>query len=207
MINLSLRPYVEKTISPIAKVLLKMGFTPNVITVIGALLSAITIVVGFLTNNLVLLAILVAIFCLVDLLDGAMARANGGGTAFGAVLDATCDRFIDGILFGMVAWWGLKKQNSELVFALALATLVLSFAISYIKARAEANRIVVTGGLIERAERLIIGLLAIGLQGLGIPHMVLIGLIILVIGSVITVFQRFLTVYRNPISRNKFEIK
>ena len=47
------------------------------------------------------------LFVLFDLVDGAMARAKGKGTPFGAVLDSTCDRIADGALFAALTWWAL----------------------------------------------------------------------------------------------------
>ena len=95
-------------------------------------------------------------FVLADMLDGAMARERGGGTRFGAVLDATCDRIGDGAMFCGLLWWAAFGLQSAALVVATLICLVTSQVISYIKARAEASGLRGDGGLIERPERLII---------------------------------------------------
>jgi CDP-diacylglycerol--glycerol-3-phosphate 3-phosphatidyltransferase len=134
---------------------------------------------------------------MLDLLDGAMARAEGGGTKFGAVLDSTCDRIADGALLAGIAWYAFEVAESRALAAAALICLVLGQVISYIKARAEAAGLSANVGLIERAERLITALVGTGLTGLGVPYAVDVALWLLVAGSVITVVQRILAVQRS----------
>ena len=76
--------------------------------------------------------------------------------------------------------------------AVCLAVIVLSQTISYIKARGEAGGLKILGGLIERPERLILGLGGIALEGFGVPNAVVVSLWILLVGSVITVVQRLM---------------
>jgi CDP-diacylglycerol--glycerol-3-phosphate 3-phosphatidyltransferase len=128
-------------------------------------------------------------FAMLDLLDGAMARASGRSTPFGAVLDATCDRLADGALFGAITWWCISVGEQRAAVA-ALVVLVLAQVISYIKARAEASGLTADGGLVERAERLIIALVGTGLQGLGVAHAVEVALWLLAALSVLTLAQR-----------------
>jgi CDP-diacylglycerol--glycerol-3-phosphate 3-phosphatidyltransferase len=82
-------------------------------------------------------------------------------------------------------------------FAAALVIMIASQVTSYVKARAEASQIKVDGGLIERPERLIIGLVSLGLSGLGVPYILGAGLILLAVGSVYTVFERLVIVSRS----------
>ena len=100
---------------------------------------------------------------MVDMLDGAMARLRGGGTRFGAVLDATCDRIADGAVFCGLLWWVAFGVKSPPLVVAILICLVTSQVISYIKARAEASGLRGDGGLIERPERLMIVLVGAGL--------------------------------------------
>jgi CDP-diacylglycerol--glycerol-3-phosphate 3-phosphatidyltransferase len=136
-------------------------------------------------------------FVLADMLDGAMARERGGGTRFGAVLDATCDRIGDGAVFCGLLWWaafGLK--NTSLVVA-TLICLVTSQVISYIKARAEASGLSGEGGIIERPERLIIVLVGAGLSDLPffpLPWALHVAMWVLAVARLITVGQRLHTV-------------
>jgi CDP-diacylglycerol--glycerol-3-phosphate 3-phosphatidyltransferase len=127
---------------------------------------------------------------LLDLLDGAMARTSGQVTKYGAVLDASCDRIADGFLFGSIAWWCLVVIHDQITGAAALVCLVAAQVISYVKARADAEGLDGGGGLVERAERFLIGLTGVGIQGLGVPHAARIALVALAVLTVITVLQR-----------------
>ena len=89
------------------------------------------------------------------MLDGAMARQRGGGTRFGAVLDATCDRIGDGAIFCGLLWWAAFGMHSTSLVVALMICLVTSQVISYVKARAEASGLSGEGGLIERPERLV----------------------------------------------------
>src|SRR5699024_9004505 len=81
------------------------------------------------------------------------------------------------------------------IFA-ALVVLVTSQVISYVKARGEASGFSMIGGLIERPERLILGLVGIGLEGLGVPYILPVCLWLLAIGSCFTVYQRLMQAYK-----------
>ena len=109
-------------------------------------------------------SVAVSFFVLADMLDGAMARERGGGTRFGAVLDATCDRISDGAIFCGLLWWVAFGMRSSSLVVATLICLVTSQVISYIKARAEASGLSGDGGLIERPERLVIVLVGAGLS-------------------------------------------
>ncbi len=190
-----IRPVVE----PIAKLLNKSGVSPNVVTVVGTIAAVGLALILIPQGHLVAAAITIAIFTAFDLLDGTMARLRGGGTKFGATLDASCDRITDGALFGAIAWWLVYSSGeSRVLVALCLITLVGSQVISYVKARAEASGFTVEGGFVERAERLIAALLGIGLYGLGFHWALTVALWYLAIGSAITVVQRLLMVARQP---------
>ena len=76
--------------------------------------------------------------------------------------------------------------------------LIASQVTSYVKARGEASGFTILGGLIERPERLIIGLVGVGLQGLGVPFALEAAIWVLAFGSVYTVIQRLYTASRNP---------
>lgn len=185
-------------IEPLARTLCSWGVTPNMVT-IGGTLIAIGCAVGlFPTGHLFLGAALIGLTVATDMLDGTMARLNGGGTKFGATLDATCDRLTDGAIFGAFAMWCALQPEPELgLMAVALTILVASQVTSYVKARAEASGIKVVGGLVERPERLIISLVAIGFHGLGIPYILAVGMWLLLIGSVYTVIERLVMVARS----------
>ncbi|EFK53820.1 CDP-alcohol phosphatidyltransferase [Corynebacterium genitalium ATCC 33030] len=184
---------------PVAKLLLRMGLSPNAVTLLGTLAAIAVTVVLIPTGNLVWAAVLIAFFSAFDMVDGTMARLRGGGTAFGATLDASCDRLTDGALFGAICLWLIYVDQAHPAhIVVALTVLVLSQTISYIKARAEAGGLKVDGGLVERPERLIVSLVGLFLEGLGVPHAIECALWLLMVGSVFTVVQRLIIASRDP---------
>lgn len=193
MLSVRGRKPAAVVVEPVARGLLKVGLTPNVTTLAGTALTMLSSMVLIPTGHLVWAAVLSLFFAAFDMVDGTMARLGGGGTAFGATLDASCDRLTDGALFGAIAIWLIYVADAAPInVAVSLAVVVLSQTISYIKARGEAGGLKIDGGLIERPERLILGLGGIALEGFGVPHAVVVSLWILLVGSVITVVQRLL---------------
>ena len=94
-------------------------------------------------------------------------------------------------------WMVYVADLSAAHVAACLAVLVLSQAISYIKARAEAGGISVVGGLIERPERLILALGGLALEGFGVPNAVVVSIWLLLAGSLFTVVQRLVFAARD----------
>lgn len=186
---------------PIAKVALRAGLTPDSVTIIGTAGAVITALTLYPIGQLWWGSFGVFIFALADMLDGAMARQSGGGTRFGAVLDATCDRIGDGAVFCGLLWWAaFGLRSTSLVVALMIC-LVTSQVISYVKARAEASGLSGEGGLIERPERLAIVLAGAGLSGvsfLHIPWLLYVAAWLLAVASLITLGQRLHTVRTSP---------
>lgn len=189
-------------VEPLARALLKTGVSPNTVTVAGAAVTIAIAVVLIPTGHLVWAAVLSGLFAAFDMIDGTMARLRGGGTRFGATLDATCDRITDGALFAAITWWLIYSYDAHpsLVVA-AFIVLVSSQVISYVKARGEASGFRMVGGLIERPERLIIGLVGVGLQGFGVPYAIDVAIWVLAAGSVITVIQRLMLANRDDRAR------
>jgi len=197
MLNIFARASVSRVTDPIGVVLVRMGLTPNAMTLLGTAGAVGFSLWLFPAGQLLVGTFVVWGFAMFDVLDGAMARARGGGTPFGAVLDASCDRIADGALLAGVAWYAFQVADNPPLAAAALVCLVLGQVISYIKARAEASGLSANVGLVERAERLIITLVGTGLHGLGVPHAVDVALWLLAVGSVITVVQRLVAVHRS----------
>lgn len=193
------RAAYEKLSTPVAKGALKAGFTPDSITILGTAGSVLGALTLFPIGQLWWGAFTVWIFVLADMLDGAMARQRGGGTRFGAVLDATCDRISDGAIFCGLLWWAAFGMGSTSLVVATAICLVTSQVISYIKARAEASGLSAEGGLIERPERLIIVLIGAGLSGLfGIPWLLHVAMWVLAVTSLITLGQRVHSVRTSP---------
>lgn len=199
MSSLLSRETFAKITNPLAHALLRAGFTPDTVTIFGTAGTVVSALTLFPTGQLVWGGLAVWFFVIFDMLDGAMARARGGGTRFGAVLDATCDRLADGAIFAGLLWWMVFGWHSTSLAVATLICLVTSQVISYIKARAEASGLRADGGLIERPERLIIVLSgAVFGTGFGLPVLLHIAMWVLAVASLVTVAQRMHAVRTSP---------
>jgi CDP-diacylglycerol---glycerol-3-phosphate 3-phosphatidyltransferase len=197
MLNVLARVRVNRVTDPIGRWLVGHGVAPDVVTVIGTI-GTVAGALWFLPRNQLFVGTLViTLFVLFDLVDGAMARARGHGTPFGAVLDSTCDRVADGAVFAALTWWCLGVGDDRALGVAALVCLVAGQLVSYIKARAEGAGLSADGGLVERAERLIVALVGTGLHGLGVPYALPVALWVLAAATVWTVGQRIVAVYRS----------
>ncbi|MFW0794545.1 phosphatidylinositol phosphate synthase [Gordonia sp. CPCC 205515] len=201
MLSILGRASVSKVTLPIGRALLKTGLTPDIMTLLGTAVTIAAAVTLFPMGHLFIGTLVIWAFVMFDMLDGAMARARGGGTRFGAVLDATCDRVADGAIFAGLAWWCAITEPHHLLLVATLICLVTSQVISYAKARAEASGLYGDGGWIERPDRLIIVLVGSGLTGLGLSWAIHIAMWALAILSVITVGQRMWSIYTSPGAR------
>src|SRR3954469_25848814 len=139
MLNIFARASVSRVTDPIGAWLVRIGLTPNAMTVIGTLGAVLGSIWFFPRGELLTGTFVVWGFAMLDLLDGAMARARGNGTKFGGVLDSSCDRIADGALMAALAWYALENADRPHLGVAALICLVLGQVISYIKARAEAS--------------------------------------------------------------------
>ena len=181
MLSVHGRKPAAVVVEPVAKLFLKMGLTPNVVTIVGTLVTIAIAVICIPLDHLFAAAVLSGLFAAFDMLDGTMARMTTGGSKFGATLDASCDRITDGALFSAILYWLVYVDNARPIHVVAcLIVLVSSQVISYIKARGEASGFL--GG--------------IGLEGLGVPDAIEIALWILVFGSIFTVIQRMVQAAR-----------
>ncbi|QIZ33901.1 phosphatidylinositol phosphate synthase [Saccharopolyspora sp. ASAGF58] len=201
MLNIFARASLSRLTDPIGAGLVRLGLSPNAVTVTGTAASIAAALWFFPHDQLFVGTVVVAVFLLFDILDGAMARAGGKATRFGGVLDASCDRLVDGALFGALVWWSLVVEVNQLRGLALLICLVSAQVISYVKARAEANGLSADGGLAERAERFLVVLVGTGLHGLGVPYVLDVAVWLLVVLSLITIAQRLIAVhatYRDP---------
>ena len=197
MLNIHARDAIGKAVDPLGARLARAGVTPNAITVIGTC-GVVGAALGFLTIGWWFTgALIITGFVLLDMVDGAVARAGGTASPFGGVLDSTADRIADAAVFGSLCWYFARHDHPWLLLA-ALLCLVLGSLTSYIRARAEAAGLNATVGIAERAERMIIVLVGTGLTGtpFRVPYVQAIALWVLVGASAITVVQRLLAVYR-----------
>lgn len=194
MLNIHARASVSRALEPLGAALSRARVTPNSITVFGTV-GAVAASVGLLANGYLLAGTLViTFFVLLDIVDGAVARAGGTASVFGSVLDSSCDRIADAAIFGAVAWYYADRGEHWMLLA-ALLCLVLGSLTSYIRARAEGAGLTATVGIAERAERLIAVLVGTGLTGFGLPFVLAVALWLLVAASAVTVYQRLATVW------------
>jgi len=200
-VYLMTRAAYVKLSRPVAKAALRAGLTPDIVTLAGTAAAVIGALTLFPIGQLWWGAVVVSFFVLADMLDGAMAREQGGGTRFGAVLDATCDRLGDGAVFAGLTWWAAFGLDSPSLVVATLICLVTSQVISYIKARAEASGLRGDGGIIERPERLVIVLIGAGLSDLPfypLPWTLHVAMWVLAVASVVTLLQRVHAVRTSP---------
>jgi CDP-diacylglycerol--glycerol-3-phosphate 3-phosphatidyltransferase len=197
VLGVSARPVVAKVVAPLVGGLARAGVTPDMVTIAGTFGAVAGAVFLFGTGHLFVGTVVVTFCVLLDLLDGALARARGGGSVFGAVLDSTGDRAADAALFASLAWWFSGGGDNRLLVLLALTCLVLGILTSYIKARAEGVGLSCNVGIVERTERLILALVGTGLAGLGVPYALHVTLWVLLGGSAVTVVQRIVAVRRS----------
>ena len=185
-----LKPGLGQLLAPVGRALARTPLTPNMLTVIGTVGMTAGALSLFPTGHLFAGTMVCTGFVLTDMLDGTLARITGSTGKFGAFLDSTMDRIADSAVFAGIAIWLAFGGHDRLLAAVALYCLVMGGMVSYAKARAEGLGLRGDVGIAERTERLLIGLVAIGLSGLGVPYVLSIGLWVLAVLSTITFGQR-----------------
>lgn len=188
MLDRGLRAKVEDTLRPVARGLRRVGLTANGLTTVGLLAAAGTAVLvaqgrfGWAAAALVATSV-------PDVLDGAVAKATGTAGPRGAFFDSVADRVSDALILGGAAWYFAGTDEPRLA-VLALAVLAVSLSVSYERARAESLGFDARGGLMERAERLVILIVGLAFDLLQPVLWVMLA------ASVVTLVQRFVKVWR-----------
>lgn len=183
--------------TPQARLLLRLGVSPNPVTVLGTLGVVVGALACFPQGMLWQGAAVVAFFVIADTLDGQMARISERPSEFGAFLDSTLDRFGDAAIFGGLVLYYAGPGDSRLYLALSLLNLVMGALTSYTRARAESAGFNGKGGFAERADRLAWILLCVLIADLAnVPEVLQIGLWLLAAASTLTVAQRIHSVQR-----------
>jgi CDP-diacylglycerol--glycerol-3-phosphate 3-phosphatidyltransferase len=191
----AVRVGTSRLLEPLARTLLRLGVSPDAVTLAGTA-GVVVGAVGFAARGQFLVAVLIVTgFGLVDLVDGAMARARGYSTRFGALLDSSMDRVADGAAFGSLVWWYAVTGERPTLVA-ALICLVAAQIIPYVKARAQGLGMDCDVGLAERAERLVLVGLGGLATGLGVGWALPAALWLLAALTLVTVAQRILHVRR-----------
>ncbi|MGI5163037.1 phosphatidylinositol phosphate synthase [Spirillospora sp. CA-253888] len=198
MLN-KLRPALGRVLTPIGQAVARTGVTPNAITVIGTAGVVAGALALFPRGEFFWGTMVITVFVLFDMLDGAVARVTGKGSTWGAFLDSTMDRVADAAIFsGLMI--GLYRDGQHALAGVALYCLVAGVVVSYAKARAEGLGYTCNVGIAERSERLVIVLVAAGFDGLGVPFILTVALWLLAVLSTVTVGQRFAVVRRQALA-------
>lgn len=183
------RTPIERAIRPVGLLLRRTGMSPDHLTILGilfAIAAAFAIAQGALRGGL----ILVIAAALPDLLDGALAKASNTASQRGAFFDSVVDRVTDAVLFGGVAWYFASNEGTHIAL-LPMAIMGVSSLISYERAKAESLGLYAKGGLMERAERIIVLCFGLLFDSLLIPV-----LWVMLLLTVITAIQRFAQVWK-----------
>jgi CDP-diacylglycerol--glycerol-3-phosphate 3-phosphatidyltransferase len=197
MLNRFARAFATRLLTPLATVLIRLRISPDIVTIVGTFGVCFGALVFYPRHQFFWGSAFIAVFATFDTLDGTMARLSGRSTKWGAYLDSTLDRVADSAIFAGLVLWYSGDGDTPYLAALALACLILGSVVSYAKARAEGLGMTANVGIAERAERVIVVLLATALVGLGVPEVLLtVVLSLLALASLITVIQRMLEVRR-----------
>ena len=194
------RGLAAAVLGPLVRLLLRLGVSPDVVTIAGTAGVVVAALVCFPQGWLWQGVVVVSVFVFCDMLDGQMAKVSGKATSWGAFLDSTSDRLGDAAVFGGILLYFTNQHGSTLWAAVALAGLVFGQWTSYVKARAESLGFTCWGGLAARADRLVIILLGALVAGLGVPYVLELAVALLAVASMITVVQRILQVRRQAVA-------
>jgi CDP-diacylglycerol--glycerol-3-phosphate 3-phosphatidyltransferase len=154
MLDGNFRKSVDSVTAPVGRWLVRVGFSADVLTGSGLIFACATawaIGAGYFYLAIVLLTLT----GFHDLFDGPVAKASHRASQRGSFFDSVVDRLSDGILMGGVAFYLTARQHGELVL-LPFAILTTTFMISYQRSKAESLGLSAKGGLMERAERMVL---------------------------------------------------
>jgi len=202
------RQFWTKVWSPLGDLLLRLGVSPNTVTLVGTLGVVAGALVFFPRGWLLAGVLVITAFVFSDMIDGYMARTSGQMSPFGAFLDSTLDRIGDAAIFGGLAMYYVGPGDNGWVAALAIYCLSMGSVTSYARARAESLGMQAKVGIAERADRLVLILAVTGLADLfrllgaddRVMWLIPIALGLLALASTITVVQRILVVRQQALA-------
>jgi len=183
------RASLDAATRPVGSALERSGLSADHLTALGlAFAGATAVAIG--TGHLFVGLVLLVASALPDLLDGAVAKASGTASPRGAYFDSVADRVTDSLVLGGIGWHLASTRNGHAAL-LAMAVLGTSSLISYQRAKAESLGYAAKGGLMERAERII--MLCFGLL---VPSLLVGVLWVMLVLTAVTNVQRFVKVWR-----------
>jgi len=175
----------RRVIASIMARITRIPVTANQVTIAGFVLNAIAAVLVY-REAYIAGGVLFLIGSILDIFDGAVARARGEAGPRGAMFDSILDRFSEAIMLGAIALV-FARDGNEIALIAVIAALTSSFMTSYLRARAEALGLDGTHGVMARAERVVLIAAALLFAPLGaLPW----GIILLAVLSTVTVVQR-----------------
>ena len=190
------RVWVKAVMEPPARALVRLGVSPDAITVLGTVGTTV-VVLWLVPRGLFWQAVVGSlVFVFADSLDGTMARLAGRSSPWGAFLDSTMDRITDAAVFLAVAWFYLDRPDDRVWLAVTLVALVGGFLVSYARARAEGLGLRADVGIAERTERLLIVAFGLLLADAWSLTALAIAVSAVAVLSWVTVLQRMLFVRR-----------
>ncbi len=214
MLNRFARALFTRLLTPLARALVALGISPDVVTLVGTIGVCVGALGFYPRGEFLWGTLVITFFVFADTIDGIMARTAQRSSAWGAFLDSTLDRVADAAVFGgLVLYYAGDARpgavDHTVMLAVALACLVLGSVVSYARARAEGLGMRADVGIAERADRLVAVLLATGFVGLkwqtgfGLPEpALLIVLALLAVASLVTVAQRMVVVRRQALAKD-----
>jgi phosphatidylinositol phosphate synthase len=195
------RRFWTNLLSPIANLLLRMGISPDAVTLFGTLGVCIGALAFFPRGEIWLGVVIVTAFVFSDLIDGYMARTSGRSSIWGAFWDSTLDRVGDAAIFGGFLLYYAGVGDSDVMMAVCLYVLVMGSVTSYARARAESLGMQAKGGIAERADRLVAVLVtAFFADVFNLMILLEIVLWLLAVASTVTVVQRMILVRRQALA-------
>jgi len=188
VLDIRARKRVSKVFDPIGRALAKIGVSPTLVTLCGLAISiggAVLIAAGYLTVG----ALVLGVGATLDILDGVLARLTENETRRGALLDSFTDRVGEVAMWTGLAFYLGERSEATLVMA-SLIAVCGSLLIPYLRSKAEGEGVEGKGGIMGRAERLIVFCVGVGLEGLDLPTL---DVTVWVLAALVwvTVMQRF----------------
>jgi len=188
-------------LAPFVNTFIRLGISPDAVTLVGTLGVAAGALVFFPQGKLLVGVLVITVFVFSDLIDGAMARATGKSSKFGAFFDSTLDRIGDGAIFGGLVLYFAGPGDNYLYLCLTLYCLVMGAVTSYARARAESLGMDAKGGLAERADRIVAILVMTGLGDLlNLPILMYVTIWALALANTETVVRRILMVRKQAMA-------
>ncbi|WP_122817783.1 phosphatidylinositol phosphate synthase [Nocardioides pantholopis] len=195
------RAFWTAVLRPVANLLIRLGVSPDAVTLVGTLGVCAGALVFYPQGKLLTGTLVITAFVFSDLIDGYMARTTGRVSKFGAFWDSTLDRIADGAIFIGLALYFAWDEPSRLYLVLTLVCLLMGAVTSYARSRGETLGFSVKVGIAERADRLVAILVMTGLSAIfDLPVLLYIALWALALASTVTVGQRVWVVRKQALA-------